>query len=232
MLIENKNRLSYGRLLARNVVWNLLGGSVPILVAIVAVPMIIRSLGTERFGVLTFAWLVIGYFSLFDLGLGRALTQKVAEKLGTGQEEDIPALVWISILLMIIFGLVGMTILGLLSHSLVHHFLKIPQSLQAESLRAFVLLALSVPIVISTVGLRGILEAHQQFGFSNVVRTSMGVLTFAGPLFPRVGRRPLMISNGIEASLNLQLSPRETWPQAWVIFVMRDRRASLERKKT
>jgi hypothetical protein len=37
--------------------------------------------------------MVLSYFSLFDLGLGRALTQLVAEKLGKESgEEEIPNL--------------------------------------------------------------------------------------------------------------------------------------------
>ena len=33
------------------------------------------------FGVLSLVWMFIGYFSLFDLGLGRATTKLVAEKI-------------------------------------------------------------------------------------------------------------------------------------------------------
>ena len=69
-----------GRRLVRNVFWNLLGTGAPLLVAIVAIPMLIEGMGTARFGVLTLAWMVVGYFSLFDLGLGRALTKLVAER--------------------------------------------------------------------------------------------------------------------------------------------------------
>jgi len=63
--------LTGGRRLARNVLWNLLGTGAPLLVAIVVIPVLIEGLGIERFGVLTIAWMVVGYFSLFDLGLGR-----------------------------------------------------------------------------------------------------------------------------------------------------------------
>lgn len=182
MPTENNERLRSGRLLAQNVLWNLLGGTAPLLVAVFAIPLLVQGLGTERFGVLTLAWVVIGYFSLFDLGLGRALTQQVAEKLGAGQDEEVPALVWTSLFLMLLLGLAGMLIVGVLSPSLVRHVLRIPQALQPETLKALLLLALSIPIVISTAGLRGILEAQQRFGLSNMARTSMGVLTFVGPL--------------------------------------------------
>src|SRR5258705_13553401 len=77
----HNGHLTSGRLLARNAVWNLLGNGTPMIVAVVCIPILIRGLGKERFGVLTLVWAVIGYASLFDLGLGRALTQLVARKL-------------------------------------------------------------------------------------------------------------------------------------------------------
>ena len=176
------DKLTQGSLLARNTVWNLSGQIAPLVVAIFAIPLLIKGLGTDRFGVLTLAWVVIGYFSLFDLGLGRALTQLVAKKLGAQQEVEIPALVWISLILMLIMGLVGTLVVVLLSPWLVQDALKIPKALQPEALNAFYLLALSVPVVISTAGLRGLLEAYQRFGLINIVRIPMGMFTFLGPL--------------------------------------------------
>jgi O-antigen/teichoic acid export membrane protein len=176
------DKLTQGSLLARNTIWNLSGQIAPLVVAIFAIPLLIKGLGTDRFGVLTLAWVVIGYFSLFDLGLGRALTQLVAKKLGAQQEVEIPALVWISLVLMLIMGLVGTLVVVLLSPWLVQDALKIPKALQPEALNAFYLLGLSIPVVISTAGLRGLLEAYQRFGLINIVRIPMGMFTFLGPL--------------------------------------------------
>jgi hypothetical protein len=71
-----------GALLARNTLLNLAGQVIPLLIGLATIPYIVRGLGTERFGVLAIAWVVLGYFSLFDLGLGRAKTKFVAECLG------------------------------------------------------------------------------------------------------------------------------------------------------
>jgi O-antigen/teichoic acid export membrane protein len=152
------------------------------LVAVFSIPVLIRGLGSERFGVLTLAWALIGYASLFDLGLGRALTQLVAKKLGAGEEREIPTLVWTSLLLMLLLGVLGTVVVALLSPWLVHRALNIPDPLEPEALKAFFLLALSVPVVISTAGLRGLLEAHQRFGLINTLRVPMGVFTFVGPV--------------------------------------------------
>jgi O-antigen/teichoic acid export membrane protein len=174
--------LTSGRVLARNTVWNLVGNGAPMFVALFCIPVLIRGLGKERFGVLALAWSLIGYAGLFDFGLGRALTQLVARKLGNGEESDIPNLVWTSLVLMLLLGLLGTLLLILFSPWLVRHVLNIPVALQPETLDSFYLLALSVPVVITSVGLRGLLEAHQRFDFVNALRIPMGVFSFAGPL--------------------------------------------------
>jgi hypothetical protein len=79
-----------GTRLKRSVIWNMLGTILPMLMGLIAVPVLIEQLGAPRFGVVTLVWMVVGYFSLFDLGLGRALTHVVAEKLGRGASKEIP----------------------------------------------------------------------------------------------------------------------------------------------
>jgi O-antigen/teichoic acid export membrane protein len=174
--------LTSGRLLARNTAWNLLGYGAPMVVAVFCIPILIRGLGTDRFGVLTLAWALIGYASLFDLGLGRALTQLVACKLGIGEEAEVPGLAWTSLLLMMLLGFVGTASILLISPWLVGRGLNVPATLQGEAVQSFRLLGLSIPFIITTTGLRGLLEAHQKFGLVNALRIPLGVLTFAGPL--------------------------------------------------
>src|SRR5713226_265190 len=178
---NHNGHLTSGRLLARNTVWNLLGNGAPMIVAVVCIPILIRELGKERFGVLALAWALIGYASLFDLGLGRALTQLVAKKLGVGEEREVPTLVWTSLLLMLLLGVAGALVAVLLSPWLVHRALHVPVALQRETLDSFYLLGLSTPIVMSTAGLRGLLEAHQRFGMINALRIPMGVYSVASP---------------------------------------------------
>ncbi len=179
---ERNLHLTHGRLLARNVVWNLIGNGAPMIVAVFSIPILIHGLGKDRFGVLALAWALIGYASLFDLGLGRALTQLVAQKLGAGEDREVPTLVWTSLTLMLFLGVLGALAAVLLAPWLVHRVLNVPPELQLETLRSFYLLGLSIPVVISTAGLRGLLEAHQRFGMINALRIPMGVFTFAGPL--------------------------------------------------
>lgn len=174
--------LTSGRLLARNTIWNILGQIVPMIVGIVTIPIIIRGLGVERFGVLSLAWVVVGYFSLFDLGIGRALTKFVADKLGADEEHAIPSLAWTALILMLLLGIAGSVITAALSPWLVHRLLKVSEALQYETLRGFYLLAASIPLVTTTAGLRGILEALQRFRVVNAIRIPMSIFSFVAPL--------------------------------------------------
>jgi len=178
-------------MIGRNTVWNLIGQVAPAIAAIFTVPILIHGLGTERFGVLTLVWLVVGYFSIFDLGLGRALTQLLAERLGRDDHEAIPALVWTALGMMACLGLVGTLVAGSLAPTL-QHALKMPPALHDETLRAIYLLALSVPLVVSTSGLRGVLEARQRFDLANLVRLSSGVFTYVGPVLTLAFSRSLV----------------------------------------
>src|SRR2546422_7955265 len=96
--IRHSRHLTGGRLLARNTIWNLVGNGAPMVVAVFCIPILIRSLGRERFGVLTLAWALIGYASLFDLGLGRALTPLLARELGSGGGRQGSAVAWEALL--------------------------------------------------------------------------------------------------------------------------------------
>lgn len=171
-----------GGRLARNALFNLAGYAVPLLVAVVAIPRLAAGLGTERFGLLALSWAMIGYFSLFDLGVARALTKLVAERIGTSRDEEAARLVWTGLALMGALGLAGTLVLGAAAPFVVRDLLRVPDWLAGEALRAAYLVAVFTPVVISTAGLRGILEAQQRFGLVNAIRIYLGVFTFLGPL--------------------------------------------------
>jgi O-antigen/teichoic acid export membrane protein len=178
----NNVSLTSGRVLARNTVANLVGQGVPLLVALCAIPLIVKGLGTERFGVLTLAWMVVGYFSLFDMGIGRATTKFVADHIARGESDGLPQLVWTSITMLFCFGVVGGLLLAALSPLLVSSVLKIPSHLKDETLASFYVLAAAIPVVLGTAGTRGILEAQQRFGLLNAIKVPISTASFAVPL--------------------------------------------------
>jgi len=171
-----------GSSLAKNSVYNLLGFAIPMLVAIILLPYVLRGLGQERFGILSIAWIVIGYFSLFDLGIGRSVTKIIAEKIGSNEIEQIPPLFWTAFYLMLCFSVCGALGLFFLVPWIVFDVLKISNDLRIETLHSFYLLIISIPVVTTSASIRGILEAYQEFRIINYIRSSLGVSGFVMPL--------------------------------------------------
>lgn len=168
--------------IALNSLWNFAGQLSPMFLAAFAIPILIRQLGVARFGVLTLAWILVGYFSLFDLGIGRAITKLLAEKFALGDAEGAARLIWTAIFSMVLLGMLfGMLLLGL-APWLTHSTLKIPLALQSETLRSLPWLAAAVPFVTVTCGLRGMLEARQNFAAVNALRAGLGFISYLAPL--------------------------------------------------
>jgi len=185
-----------GRLVAGNVLWNILGNAGPILVAVVSIPVLERTLGADRFGLLALSWTFIGYFGIFDLGLGLAMTRSVATKLASGDHDTIHATVWTTLAIMAALGCIGLAVAWTLAPVIIHA-LRIPHGLQAEALRTVQLLAFSIPLVITSVGLRGILEAHLKFKLVNLAGIPLGVWTYIGPIIALPFTRSLVIIVGL-----------------------------------
>lgn len=166
-----------------NAVWNLVGHLTPLLAAYFAIPVLISDLGVERFGLMTMVWFMVGYFSLFDFGLSRALTLLVSEKIGANQYEDIPDVVTTALFAMLVLGLSACGLVYFSSHWLALNLLSVSEAYRGEAIDSISWLALTLPFVILTAGLRGVLEAFQRFDFVNMVRVPLGILTFLTPMF-------------------------------------------------
>lgn len=178
---ENPDIIFSERLIAKNTLYNLLGYGLPLVFALFFIPPLIKGLGEERFGILSISWMIIGYFSFFDFGIGRSLTKIISEKIGLNQIEKIPIMFWTSLLLMLSISFLIAISMFLLVPSLVNIF-NISEARHQETISTFYILALAVPIVTTTASLRGVLEAYQKFGIVNILRISLGVFTFLGPL--------------------------------------------------
>ncbi len=177
----SSSEVTSGSLIIKNTLWNTLGFILPLIVGFFAIPLLIHGLGTERFGVLTIVWMVIGYSSIFDFGLGRALTKLVAEKLGDENYDEIPGLIWTALLLIAVLSVLSTIIVFFLADTIVFKWLNISPNLQAETLTAFKILAFSIPLVVVSTGFRSILEAYQKFAIINVIRIPLALITFLGP---------------------------------------------------
>lgn len=167
-------------MLLRNTVLNLIGLGAPMLVAVATIPHLISELGADRFGLLTLIWAVVSYFGLFDLGLGRALTQQLAVVLARDEYDGIGPLIGTSTVLMALLGLLAGIVMAVAAPWGVSLIQEVPD--KQEAISALYAMAVAMPFIVLTSGFRGILEARHAFGIINLIRLPMGLFTFLGPL--------------------------------------------------
>lgn len=168
--------------ITKNTVYNLLGFTIPLLFAIVLIPAIINKLGIERFGILSLVWVVVGYFSFFDLGFGRALTKIVSEKIGLKLLSEIPSFFWTSVIFIFFISVLFSIIFYFLANYIVFSFLNISSNLRIEALHIFYLLIFILPFITTTASFRGILESYQKFDVLNLIRLLLGLSNFIIPI--------------------------------------------------
>lgn len=171
-------------LLARNTALNVIGQIIPVAIGFFTVPYVVGKLGTDRFGLLSLVWAFLGYFTVFDLGLGRATTKFVAENLGKGEPEKLPQIAGTAVGIQILMGSLASIVLMIGSPYLINNVLNIPSVLRPEAKQIFLLVSLAIPVVLVSGSLRGILEAMQRFDLVNSVKIPAASLNF---LLPAVG---------------------------------------------
>lgn len=167
--------------LKRNTLWNLAGMGVPLIAAVAFIPFTLARLGGEAFGVVTLIWALIGYFGLFDMGVGRALTYEISKLRVEGMDCQVSGTLKAGILVTVITGILGAVVMFLLAPWLAHDWLKVSEQLKSDTRLAFQIAALGVVPTTMTSGLRGALEGFERFAESNLIRMFFGLAMFALP---------------------------------------------------
>jgi O-antigen/teichoic acid export membrane protein len=168
--------------LARNIVWNAAGLVLPLLVGIAVVPAIVKGLGTERFGFLSVIWMLIGYFSIFDLGLSRTLTKLVADRLAAGRDAEIAPLASTALIMVIVSSAVMSVVVALSASWIAGRVFASSPALIPEASTAIACIAVALPFVLLATLMGGLLEAYQEFALINAVRIPVGILILVAPL--------------------------------------------------
>jgi len=174
---------------SRHTAYNLIGSAIPILLALVTVPAYLRLVGADRYGVLAIAWLLLGYFGLFDLGLGRATSFRIAA-LRNAPAQAAADTFWAALCVNVAMGAVGAGLLWIASDYFFANFFKVSEAIRPEILASVPLLAASVPIATITGVLTGAMQGREKFLETNVISTvstilfqilPLGVAWFVGP---------------------------------------------------
>jgi len=157
------------------------GSGLPLVAAAALIPFTFNRLGSEAFGVLTLIWALIGYFSLFDMGVGKALTYELSKIQATNNVSEISLTLKAGLILTLIAGIVGGGLMFILAPYFAINWLKISPALQQEAMYSFQIAAIGVIPTTITSGLRGALEGLGRFAASNLNKVILGFCMFVLP---------------------------------------------------
>ena len=151
----------------RHTIYNTAGALIPLAVALLTIPAYLHTIGEIRYGVLMLAWVLLGNFGVFDLGLGAALAQRIAALRNAGHSERATAF-WTALGANAAFGAVGGVILLPVGAYFFSNMASIPPEIRGEIDVAIFWLAVAVPITTISGALTGALQGDAFFLRLNV----------------------------------------------------------------
>lgn len=189
--------------IVRHSFYNFVGAAAPVAVSLFTVPVYLRVVGLDRYGILSLCWLVVGYFNFFDFGLGRATAQRIASLEESTNEARARAF-WTGVSLSIGLALVSVLVAWPLARLALGSIKSATPELRLEVQAALPLLIGAIPIAIMQSSLRGALEGRREFFAVNVIVSGGAVATGVVPLLAALDSGPAL-SILIGASLGVRL---------------------------
>jgi O-antigen/teichoic acid export membrane protein len=162
---------------ARSAAINLAGTIFPLVVAVVAIPVTVRALGPEQFGLLAFAWVIFAYSTILDLGVSRAVTRYAAEAIVADDSQRISEIAWNALVANSALGFLG-ALLFLALGPILTAALNVPANLAASALQGMFVLAAAIPVTLVMTTFRALLEANHRFDLVNLVAAPSSALLY------------------------------------------------------
>ncbi|KMK08931.1 flippase [Pluralibacter gergoviae] len=159
--------------LIKNSIYNLAGFIIPTALAIPALGILSRQLGTESFGIFTLVFALIGYASIFDAGITRAVIREIAIFRDNIEEKKKIISTASSVVLML--AAVASFLLYFFADS-VTALLKVSSQYVNQVNESLIIIALIIPIYLLNQVWLAYLEGEEKFGNINIQKTISSTL--------------------------------------------------------
>jgi len=167
----------------RKISWNLLGYALPVIVAIIMIPVVMRHTGLERFGVLTLIIVLIGSMPVFDFGITRSVTNSVRKYLDEKNDRAMLTVVKTGWLMITCVLLVISALFWFKSQWIAMHFFNVSnQEIRDEIAASMKVVAFSLPFVIAQTIFVGVMEAFGAFKKISLGKSPFSILMYLVPM--------------------------------------------------
>lgn len=162
---------------------NFVGILLPFAIALVAVPLAIKGLGEERYGLLSIIWVILTYLSLLDFGVSKASSKFLAEYYGKSNKTEVTRIIHATSIFAILIGLLVGVVMMLVTPWIVDllSFSTLEQSKEARD--SLFIVSAALPLLFLGTSLRGAMEASRRFHAVNIGLVITNSLSYAIPAF-------------------------------------------------
>lgn len=164
--------------LIKNSIWNLLGYILPAIATIISFGVIGRTLGLELFGIFSLILAVIGYSSIFDLGLTRSVIREIA--IYKNNHEEKKHIISSSSSIVLILGFLSGVAIFLFKNNILI-ILNIHPNHYHSVLYSLAIVSIIIPIFLLNQIWLSILEGEEKFGILNIYKSFSGAFISLTP---------------------------------------------------
>lgn len=168
--------------LVRNVLYTLGSKLVLLVVAVVTVPIVVRGLGADAFGLYALASVIVGYLAFLDMGTGQALVKYLADALARDDRARATRLIETASTVFLGMGFVGGLLVVAAADLLVGRVLHLPADLVDTGRTVFRLAGAGFVVTMALNGLLAVFQAYQRLDVVARVNTFIGATGLVIPV--------------------------------------------------
>lgn len=165
--------------LIKHSIFNIAGFAIPTLIAVPCLGILARWIGVESFGLFTLAFAIVGYTSIFDAGLTRAVIREISI-FKNDFEEQKKILGTTNLIILLLSSLASILLFS--SCNLIVNFLGVSAELLQKAIESFKILAFIMPFFLLNQIWLGYLEGKEKFFIINIQRIISSSLIAILPL--------------------------------------------------
>ncbi len=160
---------------------NLVSSLIPLVIALLTIPLYLSYIGDERFGALAIIMSFLLYFGFMDMGLGRATSKRIAQ-LSQASSQSRSDVLWTAIFASFLLGVVAGLLLWIGAAYYLSTKVAMSDGVRLETLLAVKYVAFAFPLLLPTASLTGALHAKYHYKQANIILITNNTLSQVIPL--------------------------------------------------
>lgn len=164
-----------------NAVLSAFGWAVPAVAALVAIPITVRGLGADQYGLLALTAAITGYLGLMEMGLGSAIVRYLSYYRALDQGRPMRAIIWFAIRWFGSAGIIGGVFLWVAAPWLSSSVLNVPPDLLSTSITVMRISGASFLVALLVSVGTAIPQSFLRYDIAAAMSGSIGTVSVVGP---------------------------------------------------